>query len=193
MLMYLRSEGLPTQGSQVLHVAPEPALQRWLLSLDAIHYTSIDLDSPLAEVHADITALPFGEETFDLVLCSHVLEHVPDDRAAMLELRRVVRPGERVIVQVPPSALAETFEDASVTSPAERERLFGQYDHVRICGADYGQRLEEAGFAVESVDYVAQLDPATQQRHGLWTGEPFYVCTGSAGARSTCFSSDRLR
>jgi SAM-dependent methyltransferase len=179
LLLYLRSEGLPTQGGHVLHVAPEPALQRWFLSLDAIQYTSLDLESPLAEVHADITALPLREETFDLVLCSHVLEHVPDDRAAMRELRRVVRPGGRVIIQVPPTALAETFEDASVTSPAERERVFGQYDHVRLCGADYGQRLEETGFAVESIDYVAQLDPATQQRHGLWTGEPFYVCMRS--------------
>jgi SAM-dependent methyltransferase len=180
LLSYLRSEGLPTSGSHVLHVAPEPALQQWFMSLDAIQYTSMDLDSPLAEVQADITALPFSEETFDLMLCSHVLEHVPDDRAAMRELRRVVRPGGRVIVQVPPSDLPETFEDPSVTSPAERERLFGQYDHVRICGADYGQRLEESGFDVESVDYVARLDPATRQRHGLWTGEPFYVCMRSA-------------
>jgi SAM-dependent methyltransferase len=182
LLLYLRREGLADSGGHVLHVAPERALQRWFRSLEAVQYTSADLESPLAAVHADITALPFREETFDLVLCSHVLEHVPDDRAAMRELHRVVRPGGTVVIQVPPSHLAETLEDASVTAPAERERLFGQYDHVRICGADYGQRLEQTGFAVEAVDYVAQLDPATQADHGLRTGEPFYVCVRPAVA-----------
>jgi SAM-dependent methyltransferase len=105
-----------------------------------------------------------------------VLEHVPDDRKAIAELYRVLRPGGTALIQVPPSNLEVTAEDPSVTDPAERERLFGQHDHVRLCGADYKARLEEPGLEVEVVDYAAQLEPSTQARFGLRAGEPFYVC-----------------
>lgn len=79
--------------------------------------------------------------------------------------------------QVPPSGLADTFEDDTIIAPVARERVFGQYDHVRVCGADYGDRVAAAGFSVESVDYVAGLDVSVRERYALRTGEPFFICT----------------
>jgi SAM-dependent methyltransferase len=149
---------------------------RWFGTLEGLRYVTLDIDSPLATVQGDVTALPFDDESFDLILCLHVLEHVLDDRAAMRELFRVLEPGGKAVIQVPPSDLAETFEDDSVVDPAARERVFGQWDHVRICGTDYGTRLEEAGFRVTEVDHVADLDAASRARFGLRTGEPFYLC-----------------
>ena len=107
----------------------------------------------------------------------HVLEHIPDDRKALAEFFRVLRPGGHAIFQVPPSDLQTTREDYDVvTDPGERERRFGQYDHVRLCGADYPERIAEAGFDVERVDYVAELDEPVRRRHGLRPGEPFDLC-----------------
>lgn len=179
--LYLRDVAqLPERGGDILHVAPSQGLRRWLVSLEKVRYLAVDLDSPLADLHADLTALPLDDSTYDLVICAHVLEHVPDDRAAMSEIYRVLRPGGTALIQVPPSGLEETFEDFSVTSPAARERVFGQYDHVRICGSDYGRRLEEAGFQVTVEDYAERLDAATRRRYGVRTGEPFYVCVRPA-------------
>jgi SAM-dependent methyltransferase len=174
---------IETSGGEVVHFAPSSGVDDWLRSLANVRYVSADLDPDAADIRADITHLPFEDESFDLVLCLHVLEHVPDDRAAMRELARVVRPGGTAVVQVPPSDLPETFEDFTVTTPAERARVFGQHDHVRICGSDYGRRLEEAGFLVEELDYVERVDPARRARYGLRTGEPFYLGTKPAAER----------
>jgi SAM-dependent methyltransferase len=177
VVLYLRDvwEVVGARGD-FLHVAPAGGVRAWLSSHPSIRYVSIDLEPGMADIQADVTDLPFADRSFDLVLCIHVLEHVPDDRAAIRELFRVLRPGGQALIQVPPSSLEETFEDSSVMSPKERERLFGQYDHVRLCGADYGQRLETPGFSVERVDYVEQLDPEARVHFGLRVGEPFYVC-----------------
>jgi SAM-dependent methyltransferase len=161
----------------VLHVGPAEAVRRRLSTLPPLRYLSLDIDPALADVQGDVTDLRFRDESFDFALCVHVLEHIADDRAAIRELYRVLRPGGRALIQVPPSPLEETLEDPSVTNPAERDRLFGQHDHVRVCGADYVERLEQPGFGVELVDYVAQLEPREQARYGLRVGEPFYLCT----------------
>jgi SAM-dependent methyltransferase len=177
LLLLLRDElRVASRRHDVLQVAPAASVRDWLRALPDVRLLSVDLDSSAAELRADVTELPLEGASFDLILCLHVLEHVPDDRAAMQELFRVLRTGGRAVIQVPPSPLAETFEDPSVTTPEERQRVFGQYDHVRICGADYGRRLEEAGFDVEEVDFVERLELETRSRYGLRTGEPFYLC-----------------
>lgn len=161
----------------MLPLAPEPGLARWLASVERVDHLTVDLDSPLATMRADITRLPFDDGSFDLILCSHMLEHVPDDGAALGELSRVLRPHGTAIIQVPPSPLEETYEDPSATSPKSRKRAFGQYDHVRICGADYHGRLEDGPFQVAEMDYVERFDAPARAEYGLRTGEPFYLCT----------------
>jgi SAM-dependent methyltransferase len=177
MLLYLRDVlRVPDGLRDVLHVGPGTALVRWFGTLQGVRYVTLDLDSPLATVQGDVTDLPFDDRSFDLILCLHVLEHVQDDRAAMAELFRVLAPDGKAVIQVPPSDLEETFEDAEITTPEERERVFGQWDHVRICGRDYGLRLEDAGFRLREVDHVAALDERVRAEYGLRTGEPFYHC-----------------
>jgi SAM-dependent methyltransferase len=178
MLLYLRDvlRVAERSGDDILHVGPGSALVRWFNTLEGIRYVTLDLDSPLAAVQADVTELPFDDASFDLILCLHVLEHVEDDHTAMRELFRVLVPGGRAVIQVPPSQLEETFEDTGITRPEERERIFGQWDHVRICGHDYGRRLEEAGFTVHEVDPVVDLEDGVRAEYGLRTGEPFYLC-----------------
>jgi SAM-dependent methyltransferase len=185
LLLYLRDVlRVGTAPARVLHVAPSPAIAQWMRSLHGVSYLSTDLCSPLADVQADITDLPFADASFDLVLCAHVLEHVPDDRRAIAEFHRVLAPGGTAVLQVPPDPVAETFEDPAVTDPRDRERLFGQYDHVRRCGPDYGLRIAAAGFEVVREDYAERLEPETRERYGVRTGEPFYVCDKPQGVRA---------
>jgi SAM-dependent methyltransferase len=177
IVLYLQNVWQVAQnGGDLLQVAPAPGVRAWLLSRPSLRCVSIDIEPGVADIQGDVTALPFEESSFDLALCIHVLEHVADDGAAIRELFRVLKPGGKALIQVPPSSLEVTLEDPSVTSPKERERLFGQYDHVRLCGADYERRLASPGFAVERVDYVEQVGPTAQATFGLRVGEPFYVC-----------------
>ena len=168
--------GVGSGPRRVLDVGPAKAVADWFEQQPETDYVSLDLESPVAQVHADVTELPFEDETFDLVVCNHVLEHVVDDRSAVREVFRVLRPGGQALFQVPPSDRAETYEDATITDPAERERAFGQYDHVRICGDDYPSRIAEAGFEVTREDVVANIAPATRRKLGLRTDEPFDLC-----------------
>ncbi len=134
---------------KILHIAPEQAFYKRFKKLFGKNYVTADLDSPLADVKADITGLPFADNEFDVILCNHVLEHIPDDRKAMRELHRIMKPGGYGIFQIPLDASRrQTFEDPSVTDPEKRAELFGQYDHVRIYGTDYFERLQSAGFHV---------------------------------------------
>jgi SAM-dependent methyltransferase len=178
LVLYLRNVLRVAETDQaVLHVGPAACISDWFASLPKLRALSIDIDPGIADVQADVTDLPFEDGSFDLVVCAHVLEHVPDDRRAIAELHRVLRPGSKAVIQVPPSRLRQTFEDFTATTPEARQRLFGQYDHVRICGADYALRLEGAGFEVAEVDYVEELELASRRGFGLLAGEPFYVCT----------------
>lgn len=140
----------------MLHVAPEGALSR-LFSPD-FDYVSIDLDGSQAMMAMDITALIFDDESFDVVICNHVLEHVPDDRRAMDELYRVMKRGGWGSLQVPMIGDI-TQEDLSITDPAERSRLYGQDDHVRQYGRDFLERLREAGFEVNDYRKEDWLSP----------------------------------
>jgi SAM-dependent methyltransferase len=177
--LYLEQRtALFTAALRVLHFAPEPVLQKRFRAVPDLDYVSVDLDAPLAMVHSDITRLALGSGAFDVVLCSHVLEHVPDDRQAMRELYRVLRPGGWAVVMTPVDLRLETtYEDPSIVAPRERERAFGQHDHVRLYGRDLVNRLREAGFVVRVVTFGSELDAATVARYGLNPYEDIYICT----------------
>jgi SAM-dependent methyltransferase len=162
---------------RVLHVAPEDCLQPMLSRLDNLEYISADLASPRAMVRMNLTDIRFPDDSFDVILCSHVLEHIDDDRKAMRELRRVLRPGGWAILQVPVDGSRDaTYEDPSVTDPIDRERLFGQSDHVRVYGRDYPDRLREAGFVVDIVPYVQLQGSEAARDSGLDAREEVYHC-----------------
>lgn len=156
----------------VLHFAPEQAFYKRFKKLTHLNYTTTDLNSPLADVKADICALPFEDNSFDIILCNHVLEHIPDDQKAMEELYRVMKPGGWGVFQVPQDLRRKvTFEDDSITDKKERARIFGQYDHVRIYGYDYFEKLRSAGFEVEEVDLTRKMPQAEVDRFRLAKGE----------------------
>lgn len=171
--LYLKREtNFFTASLKVLHFAPEQAYYKRFRKLANLAYTTTDLLSPLADVKADICNLPFEENSYDVILCNHVLEHIPDDTKAMQELYRVLRPGGWGIFQIPQDLNREnTFEDDSITDKKERAKIFGQYDHVRIYGKDYFEKLRSIGFTVEEVDYTASLTPSDVDQYRLAMGE----------------------
>lgn len=157
-----------TAQHKVLHFAPEQAFYKRFRKLKNLDYTTTDLNSPLADVKADICDLPFEDNSFDVILCNHVLEHIPDDAKAMSELLRVMKPGGWGIFQIPQDLdRTTTFEDDSITDKRQRAKVFGQYDHVRIYGRDYFETLEKAGFIVSPVPYASQLSKAEIDRYRL--------------------------
>ncbi|WP_242117738.1 class I SAM-dependent methyltransferase [Aestuariivivens sediminicola] len=157
---------------KVLHFAPEQAFFKRFKSLKNIDYTTTDLNSPLASVKADICNLPFADNSFDVILCNHVLEHIPDDQKALQELYRVMKVGGWGVFQVPQDMSRETtFEDNSITDKNQRAELFGQYDHVRIYGMDYFDTLRSVGFEVEEVDYTRTMTDEMISKYRLAKGE----------------------
>ena len=171
--LYLKNEtDLFTHPHKLLHFAPEQAFYKRFKNLKNLEYTTTDLNSPLADVKADICNLPFADNSFDVLLCNHVLEHIPDDTKAMQELYRVLKPGGWGIFQIPQDLKRDiTFEDDSITDRKERARIFGQYDHVRIYGRDYFDKLRSIGFTVEEVDYTHMLPKEEVDRFRLAKGE----------------------
>lgn len=159
----------------VLHFAPERCFERTFVR-PGLDYVSCDLMSPTAQVQADITALPFEDQRFDAVICAHVLEHIDDDRRAMRELRRVLRPEGWALIMVPLGA-GLTSEDPEVTDPQERLQKYGQRDHVRLYGVDIAVRLTEAGFEVQRLTAQKLADESTIQRAGLRRDEIMFICT----------------
>lgn len=163
---------------RLLHFAPEQAFYQRFKKMQHLDYVTTDLYSPLADVKADICQLPFEDNSFDMILCNHVLEHIPDDQKAMQELYRVLRPGGLGIFQIPQDrSRTTTFQDDSITDPKERAVIFGQYDHVRVYGMDYFDRLSQVGFQVKAVDYTAQFSEEEIQKYGLAAGELLPVCS----------------
>ncbi len=153
---------------RVLHIAPEQVFYATFKALKNWDYTTTDLHSPLADVKADICALPFENDHYDLIFCNHVLEHIPDDQKAMKELYRILKKGGTLIAQVPLDENRETtFEDDSITDKKERTQIFGQYDHVRIYGLDYYERLNAIGFDARGIAYLKSLSKEEIQRFGL--------------------------
>jgi SAM-dependent methyltransferase len=159
------------RGGRVLHIAPEPRLARRLRAHPAIEHVGGDV-SGLGGRVLDVTRLPFPDASFDVVLCSHVLEHVPDDRLALRELRRVLRGFGVLQVPIHPGA---TDEDPTVTDPDERRKRFGQSDHVRRYGPDFAERARSAGFDVTADTYAARLPATEVTRFGLDPEETLFV------------------
>ena len=171
--LYLNNEtNFFTDYHKVLHFAPEQAFYKRFRNMKNLDYITTDLNSPLADVKADICNLPFKDNEFDVILCNHVLEHIPDDTKAMQELYRVLKPGGFGVFQIPQDLTRElTFEDNSIKDKKERAKIFGQYDHVRIYGKDYFNKLRSVGFKVDEVNYTASLSEDMIKKYCLAKGE----------------------
>lgn len=167
----------------VLHIAPEPSLYAVFRKAKNLNYHPATkyaeglYYSSKVET-ADLLDLHFEEATFDWVICNHVLEHIPNDRKAMLEIFRVLKPGGKAILQVPYSPLLkETFEDEHIKSETEREKYFGQFDHVRIYGRDYPDRLSKAGFIVHQIKQDESFAPRQLlEKYAVNPEEIIFLC-----------------
>ncbi|HMK48644.1 MAG TPA: methyltransferase domain-containing protein, partial [Thermodesulfovibrionales bacterium] len=177
--LYLKAKtDLFSGKKKLLDIAPTMILSEKMKRLPNVDYLSIDKFSSVAMRKMDITCLDLQDDTFDSILCYHVLEHVPDDRRAMRELLRVLKPGGWAILQVPlKPGLQKTMEGVHISDPAERRRLFGQEDHVRYYGLDYKDRLEEEGFAVRCDPFAKTLSLEEINRYSVFRDEDIYFCS----------------
>ena len=142
-----------------------------------LDYITADLISPWADVKMDVHEIPFDENSFNVVICNHVLEHVEDANKVMKEFYRVMKPGGWGIFQVPIDINNKvTIEDKNIIDPNERERLYWQSDHLRLFGLDYGKKLSEAGFKVTESDFINELSEDLVERYALPKGEIVYFC-----------------
>lgn len=166
--LFLETETDLLGGGSLLHIAPEYAFQRRLSRMSGLRYVSGDIDSALADQELDLMDLPFESESFDFLMCNHVLEHVEDDRRALAEINRVLVPGGWAVLMCPVDGRrATTLEDPTAVTPEDRHRVFGQSDHVRLYGRDYPDRLAQAGFAVRADRYLDRFDEGMIRRLGL--------------------------
>lgn len=170
MALYLRRHPEIWRGRDVLHFAPEKAI-RTLLRPEAARYVAADLDAARGDLPLDIERMDLDDASFDLGLCSHVLEHV-DDHAALAEFHRVLRPGGRLLLMVPIiEGWDETYEDPSIKDPETRQIVYGQADHVRFYGRDFRDRVRAAGFGLE--EFTAEEPDVS--RLGLKRGEKVFI------------------
>ena len=176
--LYLNNEtNFFSKTLKVLHIAPEQCFYNLFKNLKNINYTTFDLNSPLADIKGDICNLPFKENSFDFILCNHVLEHINDDKKAMKELYRVLNKNGTAILQVPINQKSsKTFEDSSIVDKKERIEKFGQYDHIRLYGLDYFKKLESFGFKVDQLKYSKEFTESEIIKYGLIKDEIIPVC-----------------
>jgi len=176
--LYLNNEtNFFSKTLKVLHVAPEQCFYKLFKNLKKINYTTFDLNSPLADIKGDICNLPFKENSFDFILCNHVLEHINDDNKAMKELYRVLNKNGTAILQVPINQKSsKTLEDSSIVDKKERIEKFGQYDHIRLYGLDYFKKLESFGFKVNPLKYSKEFTKGEIIKYGLIKDEIIPVC-----------------
>ena len=182
-MLYLRDRtGFFKDRLKVLDIAPMKIFQKQCKALANIDYVSADVTGEPASVRSDLTAIAFSDNRFDCIFCYHVLEHIQEDTKAMRELFRVLKPGGWAIPQVPIDwERDKTLEDPAIVTPEQRECFYRQFDHVRLYGRDYKDRLEEAGFDVKLDDYAQTLDDKVIEKYGLKKGEIIFFCTKPAG------------
>ncbi len=164
-----------TVAKRFLHVAPTQAMEASFRRFPNIEQVTVDLESPLASLHYDLHMMPHPDNCFDVIYCSHVLEHVEDDGMVLREFRRVLKPQGWALLLVPISG-EQTLEDHTVIDPLERKRLFGQEDHVRSYGRDFESRLKEQGFCVKAFDASVVLGKEKWEELGI-KDEPLFYCT----------------
>jgi len=175
--LYLQQKtDLFSKPAKMLHIAPEQSFFKRFKKIPTLTYHTGDLESPIADYHFDIHDIPFEDDTYDFVMCNHVLEHVEDEFKAISEIYRVLKKGGWAILQVPINLdFEETYENPEITDPKEREEHFGQYDHVRWHGRDYGKRLEKSGFTVEEVDFLKEFTKEEIETMRLSRNEILYI------------------
>lgn len=178
MWYYLKNESdfFVSPKIDVLHIAPEQCFYKLFRNQKNLNYLTGDLESPLADLHFDLHNIPLEDNKFDVVFCNHVLEHVEDAKKCMSELYRVMKKGGYGIFQVPQDFSREkTYEDPNITSPADREKHFWQYDHVRLFGMDYPDWLKSVGFNI--IEYVpeSKITPELFERYRLMKNEILYI------------------
>lgn len=183
MWMYLMEHTrLLKDPMRVLHIAPERFFFKLLKDHPKVDYLAGDKFAPgyaypEGTIDLDVTSLALPDDSFDVVICSHVLEHVPDDVQGMREILRVLKPGGFAIIQVPlDRSMAVTDEDITITDPEERQRRFGQHDHFRLYGLDLRDRLAQAGFEVHVEPYSDKFDMGERFRYGLPKDEDIHFC-----------------
>jgi SAM-dependent methyltransferase len=176
-LLLEKRPALLTAARSLLHFAPEWCLRHRLERVPGLRYVTADFAQPGVDLSLDLTAINLPDESFDAVLCSHVLEHIADDRAAMRELRRITTPGGWCLVLVPVDLrLERTYEDPTIVVPAAREQAFGRSDHVRLYAPDVSDRLADAGFAVERIRPRDEFGRELVSRCRLLDRDDMWLC-----------------
>ncbi|MFA1770064.1 class I SAM-dependent methyltransferase [Rufibacter glacialis] len=179
--LYLQEQvHLQERSLAVLHMAPEPIVQQRLHALPNLLYRSADLTSPVAMDRVDLQALPYATASFDLILCSHVLAHVPDETKALQELRRVLKPQGQLLLQARLHPQEKTLETPEAVTPLQRQQVYGQSDRFRKYGQDFGERVAAQGFTVQAVAYANSRPAEEQTRLGLGLQELIFVATHPA-------------
>lgn len=170
-----RIKNLPT----ILHIAPEVCLMREFkrIYLSAPqNYITADLESPLADMHFDVQQIPMADSSVDIIICNHLLEHVESDYKALTEMYRIMRSGGMGVMLAPIDyTLETTFEDDTITDPKQRAEVFGQYDHRRIYGKDYLERLRAAGFEAFEIDYAAEFSDSDRTKFSFGSDKLYIV------------------
>lgn len=166
-----------TSPHKVLHIAPEQCFYKKFRGMTNLDYLTADYNSPIADLHFDLHDIPLPDNTYDIIFCNHVLEHVKDDIRCMKELYRVMKNGGWGIFQVPiDTSRRNTLEDPAINTGSLREQFYWQKDHVRLYGLDYKVRLESVGFKVEPDHYASRLGKEIANRYRLDIAEVIYVC-----------------
>ena len=178
MWLFLRDQRPELLGCSkaILQIAPDPGLEHLFRGMRGIRYLSGDLHEPEALVQLDLTNLDLPDMCFDLVICIHVLAHISNDRKAMREIRRVLRPGGIALIMTPlASDREETYEDPCIIGSDARDKAYGEWDFVRTYGLDLEDRLKEADFDVEELFPAESLSDDRRKLHGVWNDRVF-VC-----------------